>query len=98
MNTAASYVYILASGRNGTLYIGFTTDLAARVEQHKSGEGSAFTKRHKVNKLVYYEGYDHINQAILRETQMKKWERKWKLWKIEEMNPGWEDLSLNLNR
>ncbi|HEX2859537.1 MAG TPA: GIY-YIG nuclease family protein [Alphaproteobacteria bacterium] len=97
MANSGGYVYILASGRNGTLYIGFTNNLPERMLQHKTGKGSKFAKQNKADKLVYYEYYDYAQQAILRETQMKKWERKWKLYKIEETNPMWEDLSLSLN-
>ncbi len=96
MNTKGGYVYILASGRNGTLYIGVTANLATRHWQHTSGNGSEFVRKYKAYKLVYYEQFNDIREAILREKRMKKWERKWKLWKIEEMNSGWKDLSLTL--
>ncbi len=91
------YVYILASQKNGTLYIGVTNDLGRRVYEHKQGEGAIFTRRYKVHRLVYYEIYDRIDEAISREKQMKKWNRQWKIDLIEGMNPKWNDLYLSLN-
>ncbi len=88
----SSYVYILASQRNGTLYIGVTSDLAKRVWEHKNKITEGFANKYDVHRLVWYEVHDDINEAIRRETQIKKWERKWKLRIIEEMNPAWEDL------
>jgi putative endonuclease len=90
-------VYIMASRRNGTLYVGVTNHLAARALQHRSGAGSAFTTRYAVKMLVWYEHYGDINEAIAREKQLKKWERRWKLELIERMNPGWADLYEMLN-
>ncbi len=89
----AGYVYILASNRNGTLYIGVTSDLVRRVDEHKSEIVGGFTKRYKVHRLVYYEVYDDIVEAIEREKQLKRWNRKWKLALIERVNPDWSDLS-----
>ena len=86
------YVYILASQRNGTLYIGVTSDLVKRVWQHKNDEIEGFTKRYGVHRLVYFEAHDDIRDAILREKRLKKWRRSWKLELIEEDNPGWNDL------
>jgi putative endonuclease len=86
------HVYILASKRNGTLYIGVTTDLPARVFAHRSGTGSAFTKKYNVKNLVWYETYDMVADAIQRETTLKHWLRKWKLDLIEKFNPNWDDL------
>ncbi len=86
------FVYILASKRNGTLYIGMTSDLINRVEEHKSKEIEGFTKEYNVDKLVYYETYYYVNDAITREKQMKKWKRQWKIKLIEEENPDWNDL------
>ena len=86
------FVYILASKRNGTLYIGMTSDLINRVEEHKSKEIEGFTKEYNVDKLVYYETYYYVNDAITREKQMKKWKRQWKIKLIEEENPDWDDL------
>ncbi len=86
------YVYILASKRNGTLYIGVTNDLASRVWAHKNGRGSAFTRKYGVTCLVYAEPFDDIEAAIRREKAVKKWRRKWKLELIERVNPDWRDL------
>ena len=69
------YVYILASRRNGTLYVGVTADLVRRVHRHPSGEAGAFTRRHRMTRLVYYEVYDDIENAILREKRLKRWRR-----------------------
>jgi putative endonuclease len=91
-------VYLLASKRNGTLYIGVTNHLSLRVYQHKSARGSEFTARYRVDQLVWYEYYSDINEAIAREKQLKKWERKWKLKLIEDFNPDWVDLYGRLNR
>ena len=87
-----SYVYILASKRNGTLYIGVTTDLVKRVWIHKKKLSKGFTNKYKVDKLVYYEQHYNIMDAITREKALKKYLRKWKLRLIEESNPNWEDL------
>ncbi len=87
------YVYILASHRNGTLYTGVTNNLLRRVFQHQEGFGSKFTAKYGVDRLVFYEGTPDVEQAILREKQIKKWNRVWKLRLIEEMNPEWKDLS-----
>ena len=87
-----SYVYILASERNGTLYIGATTDLIARVWQHKNEVVKGFTSKHAVKKLVYYEVFGDLENAFTRERQMKAWKRAWKLRLIEERNPYWNDL------
>jgi putative endonuclease len=87
------YVYILASRRYGTLYIGVTNDLARRLEQHRSGAVSSFTRAYKVFRLVYIEVFDDPVSAITREKQMKKWNRDWKIRLIEEKNPDWSDLT-----
>jgi putative endonuclease len=86
------HVYILASTRNGTLYTGVTNNILRRVYEHKKKIIKGFTSKYDVNKLVYFEEFDDINQAILREKQIKKWYRKWKIKTIEEFNPEWEDL------
>ena len=86
------YVYIMASGRNGTLYIGVTGDLMKRTWEHRNGLVSGFTKDHGCKLLVWYEAYEDLDQARLRELQMKKWKRLWKLSTIELMNPDWQDL------
>ncbi len=86
------HVYILASKRNGTLYIGVTNGLARRVWEHKEGLISGFTKKYDVKLLVYYEEFQDIHEAIGREKLLKGWNRAWKLRIIEEMNPEWRDL------
>ena len=88
----ACCVYIMANGRNGTLYIGVTSDLPKRVWEHKNDAAKGFTQKYKIHTLVYYEQTENINSAIEREKQMKKWNRKWKLRIIEEFNPEWRDL------
>jgi putative endonuclease len=85
-------VYILASKRNGTLYIGVTSDLIARVWQHRTDLVPGFTRDHAVHLLVYYELHDTMYAAITREKQLKKWKRAWKLQLIERSNPEWIDL------
>jgi len=90
------YVYILASKRNGTLYIGVTSDLVRRVYEHKSDLVDGFTKRYQVHDLVYYEMTSDAESAIRREKQIKKWNRGWKLRLIEKNNPDWRDLYGNL--
>ncbi len=86
------YVYIMASKRNGTLYIGVTNNLVRRVSEHKNHILKGFTSKYKFHHLVYYESTDDISRAIEREKQMKKWKRKWKLELIESVNPDWQDL------
>jgi len=85
-------VYILASKRNGTLYIGVTSNLEKRAWEHKNDLVEGFTKRYGVHRLVYYELHDDMALAISREKQMKKWNRAWKLELIERQNPDWRDL------
>jgi putative endonuclease len=85
-------VYIVASGRNGTLYIGVTSDLQKRVWEHKNDLIEGFTKRYSVQRLVYYELHDEMVSALRREKQIKKWKRDWKLKLIEGENPDWDDL------
>ena len=85
-------VYILASKRNGTLYIGVTSDLIKRTWEHKNDSVEGFTKRYRVHRLVYYELHEDMESAIRREKQMKKWNRCWKLELIEKQNPDWRDL------
>lgn len=86
------FVYIMASGRNGTLYIGVTSDLVKRAYEHRNGLVAGFTHRFGCKQLVWYEVHDNIQQARYREMQMKKWKRLWKLSTIEAMNPDWADL------
>lgn len=88
----AAYIYILASRRNGTLYIGVTTMLPRRVWEHKEGVTVGFTKKYEVKLLVYYEVFDDIVAAIAREKQLKGWLRSRKIALIESMNPEWKDL------
>lgn len=87
------YVYILASQRNGTLYVGMTNDLERRIWEHKNNCIDGFTRKYKVHQLVYYELHDNPTSAIQREKQIKRWNRLWKLKLIEEKNPLWKDLS-----
>ncbi|MBV5269179.1 MAG: GIY-YIG nuclease family protein [Afipia sp.] len=87
------YVYMLASGRHGTLYVGVTNSIRARLEQHRSGAGSEFVAKYKVHRLVYLESYENPEDAIRREKQFKNWKREWKIRLIEEDNPEWNDLS-----
>ena len=87
------YVYILASKRIGTLYIGFTSNLEKRVHEHKNNIVKGFTAKYNVHQLVYFEQTVDVNSALQREKQLKKWDRKWKLDLIEKMNPEWNDLS-----
>jgi len=86
------YVYIMASKRNGTLYIGQTNNLVERVCAHKKGTASVFTKKYNVKNIVYYEKHNDAEKALVREKQMKKWNREWKLRLVEEVNPSWKDL------
>ena len=86
------FVYIMASGRNGTLYIGMTDNLAARVHQHREGLMKGFTSQYGVKSLVWYEPHPSRQDAFTRERQLKKWNRAWKLELIEAMNPQWRDL------
>ena len=86
------YVYLLASARNGTLYIGVTNDLIRRVYEHKQGAVPGFTKQHGIHTLVYFESCADAAAAITREKTMKGWPRQWKINKIEEANPTWRDL------
>jgi len=86
------YVYILASKKNGTMYVGVTRDLIKRIYEHKQNMMDGFTKKYNVHDLVYYEVHKEIEEAITREKQIKKWNRKWKLRLIEEKNPYWMDL------
>jgi putative endonuclease len=90
------FVYILASKKNGTLYIGVTNDLNRRIYEHKNNLVEGFTKKYNVKTLVYYESTNSVESAINREKQFKKWNRKWKLKLIEEKNPMWLDLSIDL--
>jgi putative endonuclease len=85
-------VYLMASKKNGTLYVGITSDLIKRISQHKSGSLGGFTKRYAVNRLVWYELHGTMESAITREKRIKNWRRAWKLNLIEKDNPKWQDL------
>jgi putative endonuclease len=95
MSQKTYYIYILASKRNGTLYIGVTNDLERRIVEHKTKMFEGFTEKYDVNMLVYFEDFGDVDLAIVREKQIKKWNRKWKLRLIEKFNPEWKDLSRN---
>ena len=86
-------VYILASKRNGTLYVGVTSDAARRIAEHRGDAADGFTQRYGVRRLVYAEFHETMLDAIQREKQLKKWRRQWKLELIENANPAWRDLS-----
>ena len=86
------FVYLLSSQPNGTLYIGVTNDIIRRVAEHRSKIAESFTKRYGVARLVYFEVFDQIEQAIQREKRLKKWNRAWKISLIEKDNPSWNDL------
>jgi putative endonuclease len=92
MGTRQFYVYILANRIGGTLYVGVTNDLIRRVGEHKLNIAESFTKRHDITRLVYFEAFDQIEQAIHREKRLKKWPRAWKISLIEKDNPNWIDL------
>ena len=91
------FVYILASKRNGTLYVGVTNNLARRMSEHKDKLVPGFTRQYGVDRLVYFEAFDSILEARAREHSMKRWRRAWKIKLIEQFNPAWEDLTGKLN-
>lgn len=93
MGERSSYVYILESQLNGTLYTGVTSNLHKRIYEHKNKFVDGFTKKYSVDKLVYYEVHSDIREAILREKRIKKWRRPWKMKLIYSQNPNWGDLS-----
>lgn len=90
------FVYILANRRNGALYTGVTSDLAGRVHQHRAGTLPGFATRYGIKRLVWFEQHGDIDQAILRETRIKRWNRSWKMALIEADNPDWDDLAVRL--
>ena len=98
MRETSYFVYILASRRNGTLYTGVTNDLVRRVREHRDGKVPGFTKKHGVKILVRFEQHQYVNDAILQEKRIKRWQRTWKLELIETLNPQWRDLYLDLTR
>ncbi|MGU3360719.1 GIY-YIG nuclease family protein [Methylobacterium sp. M6A4_1b] len=89
-------VYMLASRRHGTLYIGVTNNLARRMHEHKTKRSAGFAARYDVDRLVWYEGYERATEAIQREKTLKTWRRDWKIRLIEEFNPDWSDLTASL--
>ena len=93
MREGPACVYIMASRRNGTIYLGVTSDLPKRVWEHRTGAVDGFTKRHGCHDLVWYEAYDDLEAARQRELRMKEWKRDWKIREIEGLNPEWVDLS-----
>lgn len=88
----AYYIYILASKRNGTLYVGVTNNLIRRIFEHKNNLIEGFTQKYNVKNLVYYEQTDDVGSAIIREKRLKTWKRSWKIKLIEDFNPTWKDL------
>ena len=86
------YVYVLASRRHGTLYVGVTNSLESRVHQHKAKRVEGFTKRYDVDRLVWWRAYGEVGEAIRFEKQLKRWHRQWKINLIEQDNPNWDDL------
>jgi putative endonuclease len=90
------YIYILASQKNGTLYIGITSNLIKRIQEHKAKLVEGFTKKYNIDILVYYEQTTDINSALTREKALKKWNREWKIQLIEKVNPNWNDLYSNI--
>lgn len=87
-----AYIYILTNKKHGTLYIGVTSNLPLRISEHKKGMVKGFSKKYNLHKLVYFEVFDDISNAIEREKQLKRWHREWKINLIEENNSQWEDL------
>ena len=92
------YVYIIANRKRGALYAGVTADIAQRIVQHREGEGSHHARKYDIFRLVYVEHHEDIAAAIIREKQIKKWRRAWKIELIERDNPDWRDLFYDLNR
>jgi len=89
------YLYILTNKKNGTLYIGVSNDLERRIFEHKNKLVEGFTKNYGLDKLVYFESYQYVNDAIKREKNIKKWKRQWKINLVEKENPNWNDLSFD---
>jgi len=87
------YIYLLASKKNGTLYVGITNNLRRRIFEHKNKLIDGFTKKHGVDQLVYFEQHSDVRAALAREKSLKKWKRTWKLELVEKINPEWKDLS-----
>ena len=89
------YVYILTNKKNGTLYIGMTNDLERRIFEHKQKLIDGFSKKYSLDRLVYFESFQYVNDAIKREKQLKNWNRRWKIDLIEVENPDWNDLAID---
>jgi len=94
---ALFFVYILASKRNGTLYVGVTNNLAQRLSEHRAKLVPGFTRKYELHQLVYFEAFDSILEARAREHSLKRWRRAWKVALIEKLNPDWRDLTDQLN-
>jgi len=92
----ASFVYIMASRKNGTLYVGVTTDLVHRIWEHREGLIPGFTSKYGCKVLVWYREYENVIEAIAEEKRIKRWRREWKIQLIEKLNPDWKDLYLDL--
>ncbi|MGO4172378.1 GIY-YIG nuclease family protein [Bosea sp. TAF32] len=92
MNLESSFVYIMTNKPRGALYLGVTADLVKRISEHKLLVSRSFTARYNLDKLVWFETFDHIDLAIQRETSLKRWNREWKIELIENGNPNWRDL------
>ncbi|MEQ8411379.1 MAG: GIY-YIG nuclease family protein [Erythrobacter sp.] len=90
------FVYILTNRKDGVLYIGVTDNLARRIEQHRTGDVPGFAKKYNCTRLVWFERHENIHDARTAERRMKAWKREWKIGRIEESNPGWDDLSRTL--
>ena len=90
--TKPGFVYLMASKRNGTLYLGVTSDLPKRAYQHRTGAGEGFASKYGCSRLVWYAAFDDIQEARAAELRMKKWKRAWKIEEIEKVNPDWRDL------
>ena len=90
--TKGGYLYIMTNQKNGTLYVGVTSDLVRRVHEHREGVVEGFTQKHRLKRLVYFERHDEIEFAIAREKTVKRWQRAWKVELIERDNPEWKDL------
>jgi len=88
----SAYIYIMSNKQEGTLYVGVTSNLIKRVHEHKNSFIDSFTQKYNLKRLVYYEVYENIEEAIKREKQLKNWKREWKLKLIYELNEGWSDL------
>lgn len=90
------YVYILTNKKNGTLYIGVTSNLIKRIQEHRNKTVKCFTEKYNIHQLVHYEQTENINSALAREKALKKWNRQWKINLIEKENPNWKDLYFNI--